>query len=103
MRQGPLPRYRRAPDQFYRRGDFSDARAERLGADAALLVAPYYNKPSQEGLYRHYRAIAGAVGIPIILYSIPGRCGIEIAVETVARLATDCTNIVGIKASRRFR
>jgi 4-hydroxy-tetrahydrodipicolinate synthase len=49
--------------------------AERLGADAALLVAPYYNKPSQEGVYRHYRAIAGAVGLPIILYSIPGRCG----------------------------
>ena len=71
--------------------------AERLGADAALLVAPYYNKPSQEGVYRHYRAIAGAVGLPIILYSIPGRCGIEIAVETVARLATDCTNIIGIK------
>jgi 4-hydroxy-tetrahydrodipicolinate synthase len=71
--------------------------AERLGADAALLVAPYYNKPSQEGVYRHYRAIAGAVGLPIILYSIPGRCGIEIAAETVARLATDCTNIVGIK------
>jgi 4-hydroxy-tetrahydrodipicolinate synthase len=71
--------------------------AERLGADAALLVAPYYNKPSQEGVYRHYRAIAGAVGVPIILYSIPGRCGIEIAVETVASLATDCTNIVGIK------
>jgi 4-hydroxy-tetrahydrodipicolinate synthase len=71
--------------------------AERLGADAALLVAPYYNKPSQEGLFRHYRAIAGAVGIPIILYSIPGRCGIEIAVETVARLATDCANIIAIK------
>jgi 4-hydroxy-tetrahydrodipicolinate synthase len=71
--------------------------AERLGADAALLVAPYYNKPSQEGVYRHYRAIAGAVGIPMILYSIPGRCGIEIGVETVARLATDCANIVGIK------
>jgi 4-hydroxy-tetrahydrodipicolinate synthase len=71
--------------------------AERLGADAVLLVAPYYNKPSQEGVYRHYRAIAGAVGIPIILYSIPGRCGIEIGVETVARLANDCSNIVGIK------
>ena len=71
--------------------------AERLGADAALLVAPYYNKPSQEGVYRHYHAIASAVGIPIILYSIPGRCGIEIGVETVARLATDCANIVGIK------
>ena len=71
--------------------------AERLGADAALLVAPYYNKPSQEGVYRHYRAVAGAVRIPIVLYSIPGRCGIEIAVETVARLAKDCANIVGIK------
>ncbi len=71
--------------------------AESLGADAALLVAPYYNKPSQEGLYRHYRAIAEAVKIPIVLYSIPGRCGIEIGVETVARLANDCPNIVCIK------
>jgi 4-hydroxy-tetrahydrodipicolinate synthase len=73
------------------------AEAERLGADAALLVAPYYNKPSQEGLYRHFRAIAGSVKIPIILYSIPGRCGIEIGVETVARLAADCPNIQAIK------
>jgi len=71
--------------------------AEKLGADAALLVAPYYNKPSQEGLYRHFRAIAEAVKIPIILYSIPGRCGIEIGVETTARLAKDCANIVAIK------
>jgi len=71
--------------------------AEKLGADAALLVAPYYNKPSQEGLYRHYRAIAEAVKIPIVLYSIPGRCGIEIGVETVVRLATDCPSIVCIK------
>ncbi len=71
--------------------------AEKLGADAALLVAPYYNKPSQEGLYRHYRAIAAAVKIPLILYSIPGRCGIEIGVETVARLAKDCPNITCIK------
>ncbi len=73
------------------------ADAKKLGADAALLVAPYYNKPSQEGLYRHYRAIAEAVDIPIVLYSIPGRCGIEIAVETVVRLAADCPNIVCIK------
>ncbi len=71
--------------------------AENLGADAALLVAPYYNKPSQEGLYRHFRAIAEAVKIPIILYSIPGRCGIEIAVDTTVRLAKDCPNIVSIK------
>lgn len=71
--------------------------AEKLGADAALLVAPYYNKPSQEGLYRHFGAIAEAVNIPIILYSIPGRCGIEIGVETTARLAKDFSNIVAIK------
>jgi 4-hydroxy-tetrahydrodipicolinate synthase len=71
--------------------------AEKLGADAALLVAPYYNKPSQEGLYRHYKAIASAVKIPLVLYSIPGRCGIEIGVETVARLAKDCPNITCIK------
>ena len=60
-------------------------------------MAPYYNKPSQEGLYRHYRAIAEAVNIPIVLYSIPGRCGIEIGVETVVRLANDCAGIVCIK------
>ena len=71
--------------------------AEKLGADAALLVAPYYNKPSAEGLYRHFKSIAEAVSIPIILYSIPGRCGIEIPVPVVARLAADCPNIVAIK------
>lgn len=71
--------------------------AEKLGADAALLVAPYYNKPSAEGLYRHFKQVAGAVTIPIVLYSIPGRCGIEIPVTVVARLATDCPNIVAIK------
>lgn len=71
--------------------------AEKAGADAALLVAPYYNKPSQEGLYRHFMAIAESVQIPIVLYSIPGRCGIEIAVETTLRLASDCKNIVAIK------
>lgn len=71
--------------------------AEKLGADAALLVAPYYNKPSQEGLCRHFSAIAEAVKIPLVLYSIPGRCGIEIGVETVARLARDHSNVVAIK------
>jgi 4-hydroxy-tetrahydrodipicolinate synthase len=71
--------------------------AEKLGADAALVVAPYYNKPSAEGLYRHFRKVAEAVSIPIVLYSIPGRCGIEIPVSVVARLATDCSNIVAIK------
>ncbi|MEI6033672.1 MAG: 4-hydroxy-tetrahydrodipicolinate synthase [Verrucomicrobiae bacterium] len=73
------------------------AEAERLGADSALLVAPYYNKPSQEGLYRHFRAISESVKIPLVLYSIPGRCGIEIGAETVVRLAGDCPNICAIK------
>ncbi|MEQ1858376.1 MAG: 4-hydroxy-tetrahydrodipicolinate synthase [Chthoniobacteraceae bacterium] len=71
--------------------------AEKVGADAALLVAPYYNKPSQEGLFRHFSAIAAASKLPLMLYSIPGRCGIEIAVETVARLAKACPTIVAIK------
>jgi 4-hydroxy-tetrahydrodipicolinate synthase len=71
--------------------------ADKLGADASLQVAPYYNKPSAEGLYRHFRNVAEAVSIPIILYSIPGRCGIEIPVPVVARLATDCPNVVAIK------
>lgn len=71
--------------------------AERAGADGSLQVAPYYNKPSQEGLYQHFRAVAQSTKLPLVLYSIPGRCGVEIAVETVVRLARDCKNIVGIK------
>ncbi len=71
--------------------------AQALGADGALIVAPYYNKPSQEGLFRHYQAIAAATTLPVILYSIPGRCGIEIGVETAVRLAATCQNIVAIK------
>ncbi|MDD5349853.1 MAG: 4-hydroxy-tetrahydrodipicolinate synthase [Chthoniobacteraceae bacterium] len=71
--------------------------AEKAGADAALLVAPYYNKPSQEGLFRHFQAIAAATKLPLVLYSIPGRSGIEIGVETVRRLAAACPNIVAIK------
>jgi 4-hydroxy-tetrahydrodipicolinate synthase len=71
--------------------------AETLGADAALLVAPYYNKPTQEGLYQHYMAVAKSTELPLVLYSIPGRCGIEIGIDTVLRLATDAKNIVAIK------
>ena len=73
--------------------------AERLGADAALIVAPYYNKPTQAGLLAHYGAIASAVKMPIMLYSIPGRCGIEIGVDTVATLAQRHSNIVALKES----
>jgi len=72
-------------------------RAEKLGVDAALLVGPYYNKPSQEGLFRHFKAIAEATSLPIMLYNIPGRCGVDIMPETVARLAKECRNIVSIK------
>ena len=73
--------------------------AEKAGADAALLVTPYYNKPSQEGLYQHFRSIARSTSLPIVLYSIPGRCSIEISVETAARLHGDCPNIRAIKES----
>src|SRR5262252_4908903 len=72
-------------------------RAEKLGVDAALLVAPYYNKPSQEGLFRHFKAIADATSLPIMLYNIPGRCSVDIVPETVARLANECRNVVSIK------
>jgi 4-hydroxy-tetrahydrodipicolinate synthase len=71
--------------------------AEKVGANGSLQVAPYYNKPTQEGLYQHFKAIARATQLPILLYSIPGRCGVEIGIETVKRLVTDCKNIVGIK------
>lgn len=71
--------------------------AEKLGCDGALLVAPYYNKPSQEGLYRHFAKIAEATKLPLILYSIPARCGIEISVEVTVRLAKAFPNIVAIK------
>ena len=71
--------------------------AEKLGVDGALLVAPYYNKPSQEGLFRHFKTVADTTSLPIILYNIPGRCGVDIAPDTVARLAKECRNIVSIK------
>lgn len=71
--------------------------AERAGADGSLQVSPYYNKPTQEGLYQHFKTIARATKLPIVLYSIPGRCGIEIGIDTVQRLAKDCKNVIGIK------
>lgn len=71
--------------------------AEEVGVDGALLVAPYYNKPSQEGLFRHFEAIARETSLELVLYNIPGRCGIDIAADTVVRLAENCPNIVSIK------
>jgi 4-hydroxy-tetrahydrodipicolinate synthase len=71
--------------------------AEKAGADGALLVAPYYNKPSQEGLFRHFNAVAGKTALPIMLYNIPGRCSVDIGPDIVVRLAETCRNIVSIK------
>lgn len=71
--------------------------AEKIGADASLQVSPYYNKPTQKGLYLHFKAIAESVKIPIILYNISSRTAVNIEPETVAKLAKDCKNIVGIK------
>jgi 4-hydroxy-tetrahydrodipicolinate synthase len=71
--------------------------AEKLGVDGALLVAPYYNKPSQEGLFRHFSAIAKSTALRLMLYNIPGRCGVDIGAETVARIQSDCPNVVSMK------
>ncbi|HEV7346347.1 MAG TPA: 4-hydroxy-tetrahydrodipicolinate synthase [Devosia sp.] len=71
--------------------------AEDTGADAALSVVPYYNKPNQEGLFQHFSAIAGAVGIPVILYSVPSRTMVDLTVDTIARLRDAHANIIGVK------
>jgi 4-hydroxy-tetrahydrodipicolinate synthase len=71
--------------------------AEAVGADGSLQVCPYYNKPSPEGLFQHFQAIAKRTRLPLVLYSIPGRCGVEIGVETVSRLMGACRNVIGIK------
>lgn len=71
--------------------------AMQAGADACLLVTPYYNKPTQEGLFRHYEAVAKAVSIPQILYNVPGRTGCDLLPETVVRIANECSNVVAVK------
>jgi 4-hydroxy-tetrahydrodipicolinate synthase len=70
--------------------------AEKVGADAALIVTPYYNKPTQEGLYQHYKAINDKIGIPIIIYNIPGRSVVDMSIDTMAKLF-ELKNIVGVK------
>ena len=76
--------------------DFSK-KAEALGVDGLLVVTPFYNKATQNGLYAHYKEVAKAVSLPIIMYNVPSRTGCNIAPETAVRLARDCENIVGIK------
>jgi 4-hydroxy-tetrahydrodipicolinate synthase len=71
--------------------------AKKAGADAAMLVCPYYNKPTQEGLYQHFAAVAKAVDIPIVVYNVPGRTMSNISAETLARLVKDCPNVVAVK------
>ena len=70
--------------------------AEKSGADGALLISPYYNRPTQEGIYQHYKKVAGSVGIPLIVYNIPGRTGSKIEPETLARLS-EIKNVAGVK------
>ncbi|WP_375451729.1 4-hydroxy-tetrahydrodipicolinate synthase [uncultured Devosia sp.] len=71
--------------------------AEQTGADAVLSVVPYYNRPNQEGLFQHFSAVAGAIGLPVILYSVPGRTVVDLSVDTIARLRDAHANIVGVK------
>ena len=71
--------------------------AESLGVDALLVLAPYYNKPTQEGLYQHFRAVARSTRLPVVVYNIPGRCAVNIAPKTIARLAKDCPKILAVK------
>ncbi len=71
--------------------------AQKAGADAIFSVSPYYNKPSQEGLYQHYKAVASSVSLPFMLYNVPGRTGVDILPDTVKRLFEDVPNIIGIK------
>ena len=71
--------------------------ADFKGIDGVLSVCPYYNKPSQEGLYQHFKAIAAATSLPVVLYNVPGRTGVNLKAETTVRLARDCQNIVAIK------
>ncbi len=73
------------------------AEAKEMGADGALVVTPYYNKPTQDGLFAHYAAIASAVDLPIVLYNVPSRCGVDLHNDTVVRLSNECANIVAHK------
>jgi len=76
-------------------------KAEELGADAAMVIVPYYNRPNQNALYKHFKTVADSVDLPIIIYNIPGRTAVNLEVETIARLVNDCSNIIGAKESNK--
>ncbi|QST01128.1 2,4-dihydroxyhept-2-ene-1,7-dioic acid aldolase [Pontibacillus sp. ALD_SL1] len=76
-------------------------KAQEIGADAALVIVPYYNKPSQHALYKHFKAVADSVDLPIIIYNIPGRTATNLHVETLRKLSQDCENIIGVKESNK--
>lgn len=76
-------------------------KAQEIGADAAMVIVPYYNKPNQQALYKHFKTVADSVDIPIIVYNIPGRTALNMEVETLAKLNEDCPNIVGVKESNK--
>ena len=95
--QGPgAGRRRRGLELAPRKRSNSPRHAEKAGADAVLVVTPYYNKPTQEGLYQHFKAINDAIGIPIIIYNIPPRSVIDMSVDTMKRLF-ELKNIAGVK------
>lgn len=75
--------------------------AEEMGADGALVIVPYYNKPNQHALYKHFKAVADSVTIPLILYNIPGRTAVNLHADTIAQLHEDCPNIIGVKESNK--
>jgi 4-hydroxy-tetrahydrodipicolinate synthase len=75
----------------------STREAEKIGVNGLMVVVPYYNKPSQEGMYQHYKAVSQSTGLPVIIYNIPGRTGINMTPETTAKIAADCKNVVGLK------
>ncbi|MBN3033359.1 MAG: 4-hydroxy-tetrahydrodipicolinate synthase [Candidatus Saganbacteria bacterium] len=75
----------------------STKEAEKIGCDGAMLVVPYYNKPSQEGMYQHFTTVARSTKLPIIIYNIPGRCVVNLQPETLARIVKECPNVIGLK------
>ncbi|MFC4557893.1 2,4-dihydroxyhept-2-ene-1,7-dioic acid aldolase [Virgibacillus kekensis] len=76
-------------------------KAAEIGADAALVIVPYYNKPNQDALYKHYKTIATSVDLPIIVYNIPGRTAVNLEVDTLAKISKECPNVIGVKESNK--